>query len=135
AIKHDISPYEIWARGSVGFIIGLLLNLLFVQFILDVNLQAEIQTMVQESMQFTKTIMEQTGMSIINEEQVKLIEDQMNMFVDLLPSSIAIMGILIAFISQWLSYRVISRVDGRKLAFPPFRTLNLPTSIIWLYFL
>src|SRR5699024_9197833 len=135
AIKRGISPYETWARGSVGFIFGLLCVLLFVQLILNVNIQAEVQAMVNESIQMTKAFMEQTGLSNVNEEQLSLVEDQMRMFVDLLPASIAIMGILIAFMSQWLSYRIMNRIDRKTLAFPPFRKLNLPSSIIWFYFI
>lgn len=134
AIKNDLSAYDTWARGTLGFIFGIVLNILFVQFILDVNIMAEMDGIIQESIQFTKGIMEQTGLVNGNMNQFKLIEEQMNMFLDLLPSTMAIMGIVIAFITQWLSYRIISRLENKRLSFPPFRKLNLPISIVWIYF-
>lgn len=133
AIKHDVSAYDTWARGSIGFIVGLVLNILFIQLVLDVNLNEEIDLMIQDSMNFAKVLLDQTGLIGESEEQLKLIEEQMSMFVDLLPSSLAVMGIVMAFLSQWLSYKMISRIDNKTLSFPPFRKLNLPTSIVWFY--
>src|SRR5699024_7212163 len=34
---------------------------------------------------------------------------------------------------QWISYKVLNRIESKKYFFPPFRTLRLPISIIWLY--
>lgn len=135
AIKRRVGAYDTWARGSVGFVIGLVFVVLFTQVVLGVSLTAEMDMMMQESMQFTKVFMEKVGLMEGSQEQLKLIEEQMEMFIDLLPSSLAIMGILMAFISQWLSYRVIHRIERTELKFPPFRKFNLPTSIVWFYFI
>src|SRR5699024_5751680 len=135
AIKRDLNAYETWARGAIGFIIGLLFIVMFVQVILDVNLTQEIDEMIKESLQITKMFMEQAGVLNDRSAELQLIEEQMGMFVDLLPSSIAIMGIIIAFLSQWIGYRVISRIENRSLSFPPFRKLNLPVAVVWIYFI
>src|SRR5690606_7630054 len=66
-------------------------------------------------------------------EQMKLFEEQMNSFKDLLPSSIAIISMFFAFLSQWLSYKIMNRIENKKLAFSPFKNLNFPIAIIWFY--
>src|SRR5699024_7315914 len=43
-------------------------------------------------------------------------------------------ALLLAFITQWLSYKVINRTEQKELNFPPFRTLRLPVAMIWIYF-
>lgn len=133
AIKRNINPYETWAKGTIGFIIGLVLNILFVQYVLNISIIAEFNAMIEESIQFIKGFMQQTDLLDGNEEQIQLLEEQMYMFVDLLPSSITVMAIIVAFISQWLSYHVINRLEGKKLSFPSFQKFNLPISIFWMY--
>jgi len=89
--------------------------------------------LIAESLNMSKMLAEQFGVPQTN-EQFQLIEEQMNSFVDLLPSSIAIVSMLFAFLSQWLSYKIMNRTDGKSFAFPPFKNLNFPIAIIWLYF-
>src|SRR5699024_5338671 len=51
AIHHGLSPYETWGRGAIGFIAGLVLVFLFMQFILQVNLINVLNEMFDESME------------------------------------------------------------------------------------
>src|SRR5690625_2286592 len=37
AIHRRLSPYETWARGSIGFIAGLVLVFIFTQLVLQIN--------------------------------------------------------------------------------------------------
>src|SRR5699024_11940475 len=67
------------------------------------------------------------------EEQMKLIEEQMHFFKDLIPASIAVISILMAFVSQWLSYKIINRIEQQHLYFPKFKSFNLPRSVVWVY--
>src|SRR5699024_4391496 len=53
---------------------------------------------------------------------------------DFLPAGLAFAAILLAFISQWISYKVMNRLDDQTLRFPPFRTMKMPVSIVWIYF-
>lgn len=133
AIHRNLSPYETLARGSLGFIVGFLLIILALQFLLNINIYYEIDKLITESMNMIRTFIEQTGVGT-SEEQIKLFEDQMNLYKDLLPSSIAIVSLFFAFISQWLSYKILNRMGNVKRAFPPFKNLNFPVAIIWFYF-
>lgn len=133
AVHRNLSPYETLARGSLGFIVGFLLIILALQFLLNINIYYEIDKLITESMNMIRTFIEQTGVGT-SEEQIKLFEDQMNLYKDLLPSSIAIVSLFFAFISQWLSYKILNRMGNVKRAFPPFKNLNFPVAIIWFYF-
>lgn len=132
-IHRNLTPYETLARGSLGFIIGFVLIILAFQFLLDINIYQEIDMFISESLNMSKLMMEQMGLPN-TDDQLKLIEEQLNSFKDLLPSSIAIVSMLFAFVSQWLSYKIINRIEQKKLAFPPFKNLNFPVVIIWIYF-
>lgn len=132
SIYRNLSPYEILARGAIGFIIGFVLIILALQFILNINIYQEIDLMIAESLNMSKMVADQLGINSTT-EQLKLVEGQMNSFKDLLPSSIAIASVFFAFISQWLSYKVMNRMGSEKRAFPPFKHLNFPVIIIWFY--
>jgi len=132
SIHRNLSAYETVARGSVGFIIGFVLIILTLQFVLDINIYHEIDMLITESMNMSKMIADQMGLGT-STEQLQLIEDQMNSFKDLLPSSIAIASMLFAFMSQWLGYKIMNRMGEEKRAFPPFKQLNFPVIFIWFY--
>lgn len=135
ALHRNLNAYEIWARGSIGFVIGLLLLFLFSQLVLQINWATEIDQLMKESMQMSQDIMKQFNMKEQSEEGLKLLQDSLAQVKDLLPAGIALLAIFLAFITQWLSYKVINRLKGKKLYFPTFRKLNLPTTIVWIYFL
>lgn len=134
AIYRGLKPYEVWAQGTLGFIIGMVLVLLVLQFVANINIYEEMDVVIEDSIAMTKVIFDQMGLNSQTEKQVQLFEEQMYAFKDLLPSSIAISSIFFAFISQWISYKVINRVENKRLSFPPFKNFNLPVSLIWIYF-
>lgn len=132
-LHKRISPYETWARGTIGFIIGLLFIFLFTQFVLNVNWVEEIEIIIDESINVSSQLIEQIGMEEPIDEQMEMIEEQLSMIIHLIPAVFAIVSIVLAFISQWISYRVIKRFDQVELKFPPFQSLKLPVPLIWLY--
>ncbi|WP_174615200.1 YybS family protein [Virgibacillus ihumii] len=135
AIHNGLSAYETWARGSIGFVLGLLFTFLFSQIIFDVNWINELNAMLTESMQMSQNIMNQFGLGQLTEEEMNIVKEQISMITNLLPVGLAIMAIIFAFISQWVAYKVINRLYQKRLAFPPFRTLRFPVALIWIYFL
>lgn len=134
AIHEKRTAYETWARGTVGFVVGMIILFLIVQFLLQVNIFDEIDALIAESMNMMQTMTGQLGIEGDVEEQVALLEEQMHLFKDLVPASMAIISIIMAFIAQWLSYKVLNRLEKRALYFPRFTSFNLPVSIVWLYF-
>ncbi|WP_164670541.1 YybS family protein [Virgibacillus doumboii] len=134
SIHKKLSAYETWARGTIGFVAGLLFIVVFSQFVFQVNIMSEIDQMINQSLQTSKDLMEQFGLAGQTEEQLELIEQQLGMLTDLIPVIIAFVAILLAFISQWISYKIINRLEKKRLKFPPFRMFRLPVSLVWIYF-
>ncbi|WP_106495712.1 YybS family protein [Lentibacillus sp. Marseille-P4043] len=134
AMYRGLSAYETWARGAVGFGLGLVFVLLISQLVFDVNMLEEIDVMIDQSMQMSQDMMEQFGLADQAAEQMALIEEQMEMLKNLIPVGIAVIGILLSFIGQWVSYKVINRLENKNFHFPPFRELKLPVSLVWIYF-
>ncbi|WP_010531293.1 YybS family protein [Lentibacillus jeotgali] len=134
AIYHRLSAYETLARGTIGFVIGLVFIFIFSQYVFQVNLVNEMNNMIEQSITMSQDVMNQIGIEELSEEQMDMLTEQFGMLTDLLPVLIAIAGLLLAFISQWISYKVISRIDNKQLQFPPFRMLRMPVSLIWIYF-
>lgn len=133
SINKKLSSHETWARGTIGFVIGLLFLLVFSQYVLDINWETAIKSAIEESIITTEMIMDKSGMKQ-NENQLSLIKEQMESLLLLIPATITIMSIFLSFITTWLSYRIINRMDQTKYAFVPFREFNFPISIFWIYF-
>ena len=134
AINKKRTAYETWAYGTLGFIGGLLFTLAFTQVLLGVNFVQEIETVATDQFDWYISLME--GVGLESEEGVDmeaLFTEQIQYFVNLMPAFVAIFAVFLAFLVQWISYKVLNRMEGKKLYFPPFRNLKLPTSIIWLY--
>lgn len=134
AMHKKLTPYETLARGTFGFIVGLLFIFLISQLVFNVNWVNEIDTIINESMQTSKDLMEQFGIAGESEDQLNMMEQQVNMLNDLIPVGVAFIAIILAFISQWIGYKIINRLEKKKFSFPPFRNLRFPVSLIWIYF-
>ncbi|MFB4168781.1 YybS family protein [Virgibacillus sp. JSM 102003] len=130
SIYKKLPAYETWGRGTIGFVVGLVFTFVFSQFVLQVNLMSEIDQLINQYILMFTDLMEQFGLA----DQTELLEQQMGMISSLVPAGIALIAILMAFISQWVSYKVINRLEGMNLGFPPFRMLRFPVSLVWIYF-
>lgn len=133
AIYKDLSAYETLARGAFGFVIGLLLLFVSTQVLFQVNFMTELRTMISESVEMSTAFLESVGMQGQTEQIQELMEIQIQHFIDILPVLLITTAFLLALISQWVSYKMLNRIQKRDLYFPPFRTLRFPTSILGLY--
>lgn len=135
AIYRKLGAYETLARGTLGFIVGIILILIAMFFILDINIYTEMDTAMKDSVQMSKTLFEQMGMEGQAASRIAQLEEQIDLFKNLIPASIAMISMLLAFVSQWLSYKIMNRMENKQLFFPPFKQLNLPVSVLWIYFI
>ncbi|WP_042220892.1 YybS family protein [Oceanobacillus manasiensis] len=133
AIFRKLSAHETWARGTLGFIFGLLFAFVFTQVVFQVNWTEEIEQQMNMSMDSTFETLSEFGLSS-QEQGEEVLVQTIDLLVNLLPVLLVGGAIVMAFISQWLSYKVINRLDKKDLRFPPFRTLKFPASLIWVYF-
>lgn len=134
SLYYKKKPYEVWAHGTIGNIVAMIIIIIILQFALNINIYHETEMLIEESLSITKKVFEQFSMNEQQLEQFALIEEQMRTFPDLLPASIAITSIFIALGSMWISFKIMNRIKNKNYAFPPFRQFSLPKIIIWIYF-
>ncbi|MRG87969.1 YybS family protein [Salinibacillus xinjiangensis] len=124
------STYETWALGSVAFGIGFMAVVFLGQWLFELNMVQEINLLVEQSLQTSKQLMEQFDNT---EESIQLLEEQMDQIIYLIPTLIGFLGIFYAFITIWIGFKMINRLEKRSLSFPPFRKFSLPISAVWVY--
>lgn len=127
------SAYETLARGVLGFIVGILGLYVITQLLLGVNWTESIREMLAESIEISASMFEQFGMGAETEQMMELMELQADYVIQLVPALLLILAAVLAFLSQWIGYKAVNRIDRKNFHFPPFRTLQFPVSIIWIY--
>lgn len=70
AIYNKESSHQTWAKGTLGFIIGLLLVFVSAQLLLGINWTTELNTIIDESLVMSEEIMEQFGFTGQLEDQM-----------------------------------------------------------------
>ncbi|MCP3026985.1 YybS family protein [Halobacillus sp. A5] len=134
AMFNKRNSYETLAMGSIGFIFSLVSVFVISQVLLGINWSEEIRLTFDDAFDTAQSMMNAFGGGAGPEEELTALQEQMASLPDYLPSVLAMVGIVYAFIAQWLSYKVINRVEGKKFHFPHFRHFNLPISVLWYYF-
>ncbi|REJ09845.1 YybS family protein [Halobacillus trueperi] len=134
ALHHKRSSYEALAIGSVGFVIGLLGILLITQLFLGVNLMEELKNGMNQGYGTFERIF--SGLLDGEEVETDLAEiGQLIDFIpDIVPSILAMSGVMMAFVTQWTTYKLINRIENQSMGFTDFKNFKLPTSILWYYF-
>lgn len=135
SMHNRVKAYETWARGALGFIIGFIIVISLLFFVLNINIFHEVDVVMEESFETVQMMMHEFGLQGASNEQMEMIEGQLQSFKNLIPSSIALVSILIAFVSQWLSYKITNRLYKEQFSFPFFRQFNLPIAVLWIYFI
>ncbi|GIO23965.1 YybS family protein [Oceanobacillus sp. J11TS1] len=135
AMRKKNTAYETLAQGTFGFIIGMLLSFVFIQTLLGVNLVTQFGGIVEESVNMSTSMIGNLNPAFNSEDVQVLVDEQVNLLKQLLPTFIVIFAFISAFITQWISYKLFNRIEKEKFYFPPFRELQFPASIIWIYLL
>lgn len=134
-IYHKRGAYEILAQGTVGFIFGFVAVIALLQFVFSINIFEQMDAAIEDSINMTRSLSQSLQVAQEMSEPLELMEEQLLHVKDYIPATIAITSLMMAFIAQWVSYRVISRIDRQRLVFPPFKHLNFPVAVIWIYFI
>jgi uncharacterized protein YybS (DUF2232 family) len=134
SVYKGLSAYETWARGTFGFIIGMLFTFIYSQVLLGVNWINDLRQMMTDSVEMSLSILPSMGVPGEELEQLEqMMYAQVDYMVQLLPVWLVLTAALAALVSQWISYKIMNRLEDRNLYFPPFRELQLPASLIWIY--
>ncbi|WP_017185421.1 YybS family protein [Alkalibacillus haloalkaliphilus] len=134
AIYSKKDAYETWAQGTFSFAIGMAVVYAITQFMFDINWVHELNALIEESLESTVAFAEQVG-TPITQEEYEALQQSLSELTYLIPTGMVLIGLALAFISQWISYKFINRSGGARLKFPPFKDFKLPTSIIWIFLL
>src|SRR5699024_8597582 len=124
------NAYDTWARGTVAYVVGFVLILAMLQFVFSINIFDDINIVIDEMMATLNSITSQLQFGTDVESQLEIIEEQMRQFPDLLPSTMLIMSIIYALITQWDSYKVINRLNKKNFSITQFKQLNFSPAII-----
>lgn len=127
------TSYEILTQGTAGIAIAFVLTLLFSQVAFDFDYSSEFDKQMDQVMAQSEQVIESLGLDDESGEQLEIVKDQMGMLKGLLPFGIVLIAVVYAFIIQWLSYKVMNRLEKRHYYFPPFRELLFPSAILWIY--
>lgn len=131
-LYRERTPYELWAKGTVSFVISLIIVLLLLQFTMGINVYQVTEEFIDESVTMTETALQALQIPMEGED-LNLLKEQLKTLPDLLPASIATTSMFLALSTIWISFKVMNRIEQTSYRFPPFRTFSLPRSIIWLY--
>src|SRR5699024_1390686 len=93
----------------------------------------EMDQIIDESLEMSKTMMQAFPSSVSMDEAFELVEEQMRFIKNLIPAIIILLALLLSFIGQWVSYKILNRIEQKGLKFPPFKFFNFPLSLIWVY--
>lgn len=135
-IRQNQSVYETLIKASGGLIIGFMVLLIFMQVGFGINFSDTIDTSIEESMEMTEALVAQFGIDDMQEDvstQLKLLKEQITNIKIYIPTLIAIISVVVAFVVQWLSYKIYNRMNQTKHRFPLFKELNFPPVLLWLY--
>ena len=119
----------------LGFIVGILGLYVITQLLFGVNWTESIREMLAESIEISASMFEQFGMGAETKQMMELMELQADYVIQLVPALLLILAAVLAFLSQWIGYKAVNRNNRKNFLFtcPPFRTLQFPVSIIWIY--
>ncbi|MCD5325632.1 MULTISPECIES: YybS family protein [Pontibacillus] len=132
ALYNKKTPYEAWAQGTVGYLIGIVSFYLSMIVLFQLNLVEAFQDMIDEAFQSTESMVSDLGVS---EEQLTIVQAQFENLPAMLPSIMAISAIVCSFITLWVGFRVRNKIEKETLKFPPVHQFSFPKSVLWYYFI
>lgn len=132
------SPYETYVKltGIIMLVFGVFFVLLDLQA--GINLFDAIDNFIAAYFDLIRNVSNQPGiaeMDLISDEQITQIEDLLYSIKEYVPVIITVFSMIIAFILQWIAYKINNLFGQQKRGFPPFRELNFPKGLLWVYLL
>ncbi|MFC0186677.1 YybS family protein [Fictibacillus aquaticus] len=128
--RRQKPAFGVWLGGALANLLNFLLLLLYTKLVLKINPVAEAQKGVSEVLEEAGKLESQTGGA---NQQAQLIQEQVDLLPSLLPSTMIIVAIVLAFIT-FLIARVVLKKQGVEMKkLPPFREWNFPRAFIWYY--
>lgn len=130
SIFKEARPYEAVLKGTAGFAVAAVVVMAAAQLLFQVNVLNLLEQAISESAKGSMSMLQGTGAT---DDQIKLIQGQADLIKDLIPASMIILSGFYSLFVTWLSFKFLNRLDRKRLVFPPFRNLQLPAGVVWLY--
>lgn len=134
AMHHKRSTYESLAIGAVGSVIGLVASFVVIQLFLGINLMDELMNTMNQAFSILERLLSGFVDTEDMEEDMADFRELIDFIPDIVPSILAITGTLMAGVSQWLTFKLINRIENDSIKFADFKNFKLPISILWYYF-
>lgn len=139
--KPEVSKqtvYETYIKLTGIIMLAFAMFFIVINMTQGVNLFDAIDQSIAAYFDIIKSLAEQEAfaeLALFSEDQIKILEEMMYDIKNYIPVIITILSMFIAFIFQWITYKIGNVIHNRNYRFPPFRELNFPKIILWIYLL
>ncbi|MGR3776312.1 YybS family protein [Bacillus paramycoides] len=130
--KKGKKPVEILIAGTLAYLIGIMLIYVGSIKFFNIDLMKQMQNMFNESMAQSEKIVSAAGMPI-SKEQKELLGQFNDMLQTLFPSLLVMVSLCFSWITVMISGSVLRKLKYDITAWPKFKDIQLPKSIIWYY--
>lgn len=126
------SRFVAYIAGSLVFLLNLVAQYALSVVLFKINIIEELMKAFRVSTDQAIKMLEKMGQAP-DEKLIKQFETMIDMMEVLMPSMFVMASFLIVFLLQLVSFPFLKRFGIKVPAWPPFRELNLPKSILWYY--
>lgn len=130
--KKGKKPVEILIAGTLAYLIGIMLIYVGSIKFFNIDLMKQMQNMFNESMAQSEKIVSAAGMPI-SKEQKELLGQFNDMLQTLFPSLLVMVSLCFSWITVMISGSVLRKLKYDITAWPKFKDIQLPKSIVWYY--
>ncbi|MED0960317.1 YybS family protein [Bacillus paramycoides] len=130
--KKGKKPVEILIAGTLAYLIGIMLIYVGGIKFFNIDLMKQMQNMFSESMAQSEKIVSAAGMPI-SKEQKELLGQFNDMLQTLFPSLLVMLSLCFSWITVMISGSVLRKLKYDIIAWPKFKDIQLPKSIVWYY--
>jgi uncharacterized protein YybS (DUF2232 family) len=124
--------YILLLIGSLSFLLNMIIFYIVAVLFFDFNFVEEIKVMMEEAFQVAQSIFSQVG-QLPPEEVEKQFRQVMELTTYLLPTSLVLASVFLAWMTQMITVPILKRLRIKTDDWPPFRDLVLPKSLLWYY--
>jgi len=123
----------VFLGGTVAGLIFFLLSILASFLFFKINPIASIQTLLQESLEMSQSMLDQLGAT--DPKQMEMMKGLVKQITQLVPMLLIVGSAQFALINHWLSRKILNRLGTPAASFPPFRDWKWPKSVMYYYFI
>ncbi len=130
--KKKRSNVEILLAGTLAYIVNFVaIYIISVQFF-EYNFIKEMQNLLDQSIKQAEAFIRQTGAQI-EENSLKQLKEMPQLLGYLVPSMLVLASFIMSLFTQLIAIPVLRRLGYQIQSWPPFRSIQLPKSILVYY--